>query len=70
MHINKLKTMALITNSLDKLFHNSEVVSVTFLEMEESRNVINENMEQFVDTLKVNNSDEVDDEINTIIGGE
>ncbi|WP_418510394.1 hypothetical protein [Corallibacter sp.] len=62
--------MALITNSLDKLFHNSEVVSVTFLEMEESRNVINENMEQFVDTLKVNNSDEVDDEINTIIGGE
>lgn len=70
MHINKLKTMTPITNSLDRLFHNSEVVSVTFLEMEESRNVINENMEQFVDNLKVNNSDEVDDEINTIIGGE
>ncbi|MDN3491279.1 hypothetical protein [Winogradskyella bathintestinalis] len=62
--------MTPITNSLDRLFHNSEVVSVTFLEMEESRNVINENMEQFVDNLKVNNSDEVDDEINTIIGGE
>jgi hypothetical protein len=62
--------MTPITNSLDRLFHNSEVESVTFLEMEESRNVINENMEQFVDNLKVNNSDEVDDEINTIIGGE
>jgi len=57
-------------SSLDALIQVSEVIDVPISQIEDSRLVINENMKKFKDSLKLHNSEEVDDEINLIIGGE